>query len=73
MKRLRHCLSQTQGQLRSEWEGRVFQRFDDEFNQLKPKAKEFSSLMNQSKYRYKKTTSIIEENDRNLSCHFGVK
>lgn len=40
-------LSQTQEQLRGEWEGQAFQKFDDQFNQLKSKVSEFTDLMDQ--------------------------
>lgn len=64
-------LSQTQEQLRSEWEGQAFQRFDDQFNQLKPKVTEFANLMDQIEQQLQKTANAVEEQDQTLSQNFG--
>lgn len=64
-------LSQTQEQLRSEWEGQAFQRFDDQFNQLKPKVTEFANLMDQIEQQLQKTANTVEEQDQTLSQNFG--
>ncbi|MHC5251584.1 WXG100 family type VII secretion target [Listeria kieliensis] len=64
-------LSQTQEQLRSEWEGQAFQRFDDQFNQLKPKVTEFANLMDQIEQQLQKTATAVEEQDQQLSQNFG--
>ncbi|EUJ16953.1 WXG100 family type VII secretion target [Listeria aquatica] len=64
-------LSQLQEQLRSEWEGQAFQRFDDQFNQLKPKVTEFANLMDQIEQQLQKTASAVEEQDQQLSQNFG--
>lgn len=66
-------LSQTQEQLRSEWEGQAFQRFDDQFNQLKPKVTEFSHLMDQIEQQLQKTANAVEEQDQALSQNFGLQ
>ncbi|WP_088815543.1 MULTISPECIES: WXG100 family type VII secretion target [Listeria] len=65
-------LSQTQERLRSEWEGQAFQRFDDQFNQLKPKVTEFANLMDQIEQQLSQTANAVEENDANLSRNFGL-
>lgn len=65
-------LSQTQEQLRSEWEGQAFQRFDDQFNQLKPKVTEFANLMDQIEQQLQKTANAVEEQDQSLSQNFGL-
>ncbi|MEN2665797.1 WXG100 family type VII secretion target [Listeria aquatica] len=64
-------LSQTQEQLQNEWEGQAFARFDDQFNQLKPKATEFANLMDQIEQQLQKTASNVEEQDQQLSQNFG--
>ncbi|EUJ28476.1 Virulence factor esxA [Listeria floridensis FSL S10-1187] len=65
-------LSQLQEQLRSEWEGQAFQRFDDQFNQLKPKVTEFAHLMDQIEAQLTKTATAVEEQDQALSQNFGL-
>lgn len=66
-------LSQTQEQLRSEWEGQAFQRFDDQFNQLKPKVTEFANLMDQIEQQLQKTAHAVEEQDQALAQNFGLQ
>ncbi|MBC1490931.1 WXG100 family type VII secretion target [Listeria booriae] len=65
-------LEQLQEQLRGEWEGAAFQKFDDQFQQLKPKVKEFAGLMDQIEKQLSATASAVEENDANLSRNFGL-
>lgn len=64
-------LSQLQEQLRSEWEGQAFVRFDDQFEQLKPKVTEFANLMDQINDQLEKTANAVEEHDQQLSQNFG--
>ncbi|MBC2317769.1 WXG100 family type VII secretion target [Listeria booriae] len=64
-------LETLQEQLRSEWEGEAFRKFDDQFQQLKPKVKDFSDLMDQIEKQLGATANAVEENDANLSKNFG--
>ncbi|EFR86235.1 virulence factor EsxA [Listeria monocytogenes FSL F2-208] len=73
-------LSQLQDQLRSEWEGQAFVRFDEQFEQLnfdeqfeqlKPKVTEFANLMDQINDQLEKTANAVEEHDQQLSQNFG--
>ncbi|KXW99700.1 WXG100 family type VII secretion target, partial [Listeria monocytogenes] len=64
-------LSQLQEQLRSEWENQAFMRFDDQFEQLKPKGTEFANLMDQSNDQLEKTANAVEEHDQQLSQNCG--
>ena len=38
-------LQNLQNELRGEWEGRAFEGFDQQFNQLKPKVQNFAQLL----------------------------
>ena len=66
-------LSNLQVQLRSEWEGRAFDRFDDQFIQLKPKVQEFSQLMLDIQQQREKTAQAVQEQDEALSQNFGFR
>ncbi|MFP7168900.1 WXG100 family type VII secretion target [Terribacillus sp. 7520-G] len=66
-------LSALQVQLRSEWEGRAFDRFDDQFVQLQPKVKEFSQLMLDIQQQLEKTAQAVQEQDEALSQNFGFR
>ncbi|MBC1290809.1 WXG100 family type VII secretion target [Listeria booriae] len=65
-------LEQLQEQLRGEWEGEAFRKFDDQFQQLKPKVTDFANLMHQIEQQLSKTATAVEENDANLSRNFGL-
>ncbi|MBC1492423.1 WXG100 family type VII secretion target [Listeria booriae] len=65
-------LEQLQEQLRGEWEGAAFQKFDEQFQQLKPKVKDFANLMDQIEKQFAATANAVEENDANLSKNFGL-
>ncbi|MBC1504072.1 WXG100 family type VII secretion target [Listeria booriae] len=65
-------LEQLQEQLRGEWEGAAFQKFDEQFQQLKPKVKDFANLMDQIEKQLAATANAVEENDANLSKNFGL-
>jgi len=66
-------LSNLQEQLRSEWEGKAFERFDDQFEQLKPKVKNFAQLLNQIKDQLDQTADAVEQHDVQLSKNFGLQ
>ncbi|MGG0658407.1 WXG100 family type VII secretion target [Rummeliibacillus pycnus] len=62
-----------QGQLRSEWEGKAFQQFDAQFEQLKPKVKNFAELLKAIKEQLDQTADAVEEHDMQLSKNFGLQ
>lgn len=64
-------LTNLQEQLRGEWEGAAFQKFDEQFQQLKPKVTDFSNLMHQIEQQLAKTATAVEEQDQALSQNFG--
>lgn len=66
-------LSNLQVQLRSEWEGRAFDRFDDQFIQLKPKVQEFSQLLLDIQLQLEKTAQAVQDQDEALSQNFGFR
>lgn len=66
-------LSNLQEELRGEWEGRAFERFDDQFRELKPKVQEFSQLMVEIEMQLTKTAEAVAQQDQALSQNFGLK
>lgn len=66
-------LSNLQEQLRGEWEGQAFSRFDDQFNQLKPKVLQFADLMDQIEAQLQATANAVEQHDAELSRNFGFQ
>ncbi len=65
-------LTNLQNELRGEWEGRAFQRFDDQFNQLKPKVQNFAQLMEEINTQLNKTAEAVAQHDEQLSQNFGL-
>lgn len=66
-------LSSLQNQLRAEWEGRAFDRFDEQFIQLQPKVQEFSQLMLDIQQQLEKTAQAVQDQDQALSQNFGFR
>ncbi|PGZ99175.1 WXG100 family type VII secretion target [Bacillus pseudomycoides] len=62
-----------QNELRGEWEGRAFQGFDQQFNELKPKVQSFSQLLHDINVQLDKTAQAVSEHDEQLSRNFGLK
>lgn len=65
-------LQSLQDELRGEWEGRAFERFDDQFQQLRPKVNEFEQLMREIQTQLQKTAQTVQEQDEALSQNFGL-
>ncbi len=66
-------LRNLQDQLRGEWEGRAFERFDDQFRQLEPKVQNFSQLLLEIQTQLQKTAQAMQEQDEALSQNFGLR
>lgn len=61
-----------QDELRSEWEGLAFIKFDEQYDQLAPKVKEFSILMEKIHEQLTKTAQAVQDQDVALSRNFGL-
>ena len=65
-------LTGLQQTLASEWEGPAFQGFDRQFNELKPKVREFAELLEQINLQLVSAARAMEEHDQALSQKFGL-
>lgn len=65
-------LTNLQAELRAEWEGRAFERFDEQFNQLKPRVQDFAQLMQDINIQLNKTADAMAQYDEALSRNFGL-
>ena len=65
-------LQRLQDTLRGEWGGQAFQGFDRQFNELKPKVKEFAELLEQINVQLVGAARAMEEHDQALSQKFGL-
>lgn len=65
-------LTNLQGELRSEWEGRAFERFDDQFTELQPRVRDFARLMQEIDDQLTKTADAMAQQDEALSRNFGL-
>ena len=66
-------LQNLQNELRGEWEGRAFEGFDQQFNQLKPKVQNFAQLLQEINMQLNKTAEAVASHDEELSRNFGLK
>lgn len=66
-------LRNLQDQLRGEWEGRAFERFDDQFRELEPKVQNFSELLREIQVQLQQTAQAMQEQDEALSQNFGLR
>lgn len=64
-------LNGTQNKLEANWEGKAFQKFDQQFESLKPKVEEFSDLMLEIEKQLIGTAQAVREHDEQLSQNFG--
>lgn len=62
-----------QGDLRQQWEGKAFDSFDMQFNELKPKVENFAQLMMEIQQQLTKTAEAMAEQDQALSQNFGFR
>lgn len=69
LKELHHL----QDELRGEWEGLTFDRFDDQFNQLSPKVSAFAQLMRDINDQLNRTADAVAQTDEELSRNFGLR
>lgn len=66
-------LSNLQDELRSEWEGRAFERFDDQFRDLSKRTEAFAELLLEIQHQLEKTAEAVAQQDEALSQNFGLR
>ena len=66
-------LSNLQDKFRSEWEGKAFEQFDVQFEQLTPKVQQFSKLLEEIQGQLQTTANAVEQHDLELSRNFGLQ
>ena len=60
------------GTLRSEWEGQAAQKFDEQFQQLKPSFQKMRELISDVATQLDQTAMAVEQLDRDIAGKFGV-
>lgn len=66
-------LESLQSDLRLQWEGKAFNSFDQQFEELRPKVNNFSLLLQEIQQQLEKTANAMEEQDQALSQNFGLR
>lgn len=66
-------LNQVQTQIASEWEGRAFERYDEQFRQLAGEVEKFAQLMFEIDQQLQKTAEAMAQQDEALSQNFGLR
>jgi WXG100 family type VII secretion target len=60
------------GTLRSEWEGQAAQKFDEQFQQLKPSFQKMRDLITDVSAQLDQTANAVERMDQDIAGKFGV-
>lgn len=66
-------LTVLQNDLREQWQGKAFESFDVQFNDLKPKVENFAQLMAEIQQQLTTTADAMAEQDQALSQNFGFR
>jgi WXG100 family type VII secretion target len=65
------ALNKEQATIRSNWEGTSFQKFDEQYNSLTPKIKQFAELLDQINKQLVSVANIIEETDQKIASQIN--
>jgi WXG100 family type VII secretion target len=60
------------GILKSEWEGQAAQKFEDQYNQLRPAFDKTRQLIDDISTQLAQTATAVEDMDREIASKFGV-
>ncbi len=63
----------TQQKLSDQWQGRAFESFEAQYDQLKPKVEDFAILMQEIQEQLNKTAKAMADQDQALSQNFGFR
>ena len=63
----------TQQKLSDQWQGRAFESFEVQYDQLKPKVEDFAILMQEIQEQLNKTAKAMADQDQALSQNFGFR
>ncbi|MEN1967618.1 WXG100 family type VII secretion target [Lentibacillus sp. N15] len=66
-------LESLQSELSGQWSGRAFERFDEQFAQLRPKVQDFEQLMRDIQLQLEKTADAVAQQDEALAQNFGLR
>jgi WXG100 family type VII secretion target len=58
--------------LRSEWEGVAAQRFDEQFQELKPSFQKMRELITDISTQLDQTANAVEQLDQDIASKFGA-
>lgn len=64
-------LTSEQETIRENWEGTAFERFDNQFTELKPKIQEFSQLLQDINTQLNSVADTIEQTDQDIAGKIG--
>lgn len=61
-------LTNEQAIISENWEGSAFQSFEEQFNELSPKIKEFAQLLQDINAQLVKVADIVEQTDQDIAA-----
>lgn len=66
-----NTLIQEQATIAENWEGFAFDSFEKQFNELAPKIREFSELLQEINQQLNKVAEIVEQTDQDIASQIG--
>ena len=64
-------LTNEQAIISENWEGSAFQSFEEQFNELSPKIKEFAQLLQDINAQLVKVADIVEQTDQDIAAQIN--
>jgi WXG100 family type VII secretion target len=65
-------LDKEQATIRTNWEGSAFRKFDEQYNSLTPKIRDFAELLDQINKQLVSVANIIEETDQKIASQINA-
>ena len=65
-------LDREQATIRSNWDGSAFRKFDEQYNSLTPKIREFAELLDQINKQLVSVANIVEETDQKIASQINA-
>lgn len=66
-----NTLTNEQNIIADNWDGQAFDRFEQQFNELKPKIQEFSQLLDDINQQLVSVADTLEQTDQDIASQIG--
>lgn len=63
-------LTRTQQEIESDWQGHGFDRFNQEFQELSPKIRQFAELLEEINHKLNQSADAMDQTDQQIASQF---